>query len=148
MANSTSIQDTAYLNTNWPEWLNYSSTRKKQLLVKNVNFGLQRLRPKWPILQFYRNLHILPLRHYLARLAKLQFYKNKKAPGQKFQFWSSATLAKMANSTILQEYAHAPHLDTIWPGWPNYSSTRKKQLLVKNFSFGRLAKMANSTILQ
>jgi hypothetical protein len=91
---------------------------------------------------------------------KLQFYKEKTAPGQEFilfyfstfllfyfstflLFYFStfllfyfflATLAKLANSTILQEYAYTPHLDSIWPGWPNYSSTRKKQLLVKNLS--------------
>ena len=120
--NSTGICTYPHLDTIWP---NYSSTRLKQLLVKNFNFGLQPLWPKWPILQFYRNMHIPPLRHYLA---KLQFYKNKTAPGQKFQFWSSSTLAKMDNSTILQEYAHTPQFQ-FW-------------------SSATLAKMASSTILQ
>ncbi len=39
------------------------------------------------------------------KVAKLQFYREKTAPGKKFRYWP---LAPLANSTILQEYAHTP----------------------------------------
>jgi hypothetical protein len=61
--NSTGICTHPHLNTNWPEWINYSSTSKKQLLVKNFDFGLRPPWPKWPILQFYRIMHTPPLKH-------------------------------------------------------------------------------------
>jgi hypothetical protein len=136
-------------------------------------------------------MHTLPLKHYLARMDKIQFYKEKTAPGQEFllfyfstfllSYFSNfllfyfstfllfyfstfllfylstfllfyfstfllflATLAKLANSTILQEYVyiHTPHLHSIWPGWPTYSSTRKKLPKDRYNAIAKLSKIA------
>ena len=60
------------------------------------------------ILQFYRKCTNPLLRQNLAKVDKLQFYKKKPAPGQKYRFWLLATLAKKDNSSILQENELTP----------------------------------------
>ena len=73
-------------------------------MVKNFNFGHW---PLWPILQFYKNLRIPPIKNTLARVSNLQFYTIKTAMS-KILGLAAGSLAILANSTILQKYAHTP----------------------------------------
>ena len=98
--------------------------------------------------QFYNStgICIYPLnRENPTRVAKLQFYKEKKASLKKIGFWPLDTLATLANSTILQEYAHTPSKEKICPWQLNYSSTIKKTLL---FKFCLLSTLTKRLILQ
>ena len=68
----------------------------------------------------------------------------KTAPGQKFRFWSLSTLA---NSTILQGFAHTPYKENQTKEG-KLQFYKEKTALSQNFEFGHLATLANSTILQ
>ena len=107
---------TPLLNQIWQKWLNYSSTEKRQLLFKIFDFG------DWPLGHFGQFYHSTGICTYpltenltkkdLAKVAKLQFYKQKTAPIQKFRVWPLGHFGQFYNSTGICTH---PCKNQIWP---------------------------------